>query len=63
MRSLHLTFHWHYIGRSKVKTSQDFVAFSEYMTLNRSPVGGATDANGAASAAEMAGMNEQPRLN
>ena len=37
LRSLHLTFHWHYIGRSKVKTSQDFVAFSEYMNFKPQP--------------------------
>ena len=33
MRNLHLTFDWHYIGRNKVKISQNFVAFSEYMNF------------------------------
>ena len=28
-----LTFDWHYIGQSKVKILQSFVAFSEYMNF------------------------------
>ena len=35
LRTLHLTFDWHYIGQIKVKISQNFVAFSEYMNFNR----------------------------
>ena len=34
LRNLHLTFDWHYINKSEVKISQNFVAFSEYMNFN-----------------------------
>ena len=35
MQNLHLTFDGHYIRQSKVKTSQNFAAFSEYMNFNK----------------------------
>ena len=33
LRNLHLTFDCHYIGKNKVKNTQNFVAFSEYMNF------------------------------
>ena len=35
--NLHITFDWHYItqDKSKVKISQNFVAFSEYMNFKQ----------------------------